>query len=285
VEQRARSDIDHAPARGQRWSDADEDLRQWVNSVVACLESAADVTGVYLHGSLATGSFYRPKSDVDLLVIVERPLADERRRSLAVDLLDRHDRRPIIGGLELSVLLDDAVDPFSAPVACELHFSEMWADAVRAGEAGPRGTDPDLAAHCTMARSRGVALTGPPPSEIFGRVPPAAYRDAVLDDARWITSGGIVESPFYGVLNLCRCLQVVVDDPGLPPSKDEGARWAMASLLAEHRPIIDMALECYRSRATVSVEERRLHGHRWDQQPLLDFAAYAREVLPIHHDR
>ena len=31
---------------------------------------AANVTGVYLHGSLATGSYYRPKSDIDLLIVV-----------------------------------------------------------------------------------------------------------------------------------------------------------------------------------------------------------------------
>lgn len=41
-----------------------------------------------------------------------------------------------------------------------------------------------------------------------------------MDDAHWIIDGGVLESPFYGVLNLCRCLQLAADYPDLPPSKE-----------------------------------------------------------------
>ena len=64
-----------------------------------------------------------------------------------------------------------------------------------------------------MTRLRGVALLGPPPASVVGEVPHEAYLDAVIDDATWIINGGIVESPFYGVLNLCRTLHLVLDDP------------------------------------------------------------------------
>ncbi len=77
-----------------------------------------------------------------------------------------------------------------------------------------------------MARARGVALLGPPPASLIGEVPHETFLDAVMDDARWIMKGGIVESPFYGVLNLCRVLQLRLDEPELPPSKEEGAMWA-----------------------------------------------------------
>jgi hypothetical protein len=136
-----------------------------------------------------------------------------------------------------------------------------------------------LAAHCAMARSRGVALVGPEPATILDEVPAGAFLDAVIDEARWTIDGGIVESPFSGVLNLCRCLQLTLDDPRRRATKDEGARWAIASVPGEHRSIIEMAVECYRSSASVPADTRRVHGHHWDRQPLLDFADYARGVL------
>jgi streptomycin 3"-adenylyltransferase len=103
-----------------------------------------------------------------------------------------------------------------------------------------------------------------------------------LYDARWIIEGGIVESPFYGVLNLCRVLQLVLDPPDLPPSKEEGARWAQETLPTEHRPIVAATLECYRSDAQVPSALRRSHGHRWDDKPLLRIATYAQHILSPH---
>jgi streptomycin 3"-adenylyltransferase len=194
-------------------------------------------------------------------------------------LLLRHDLRPIVGGLELSILRHDAVDSFESPSPYELHLSEMWADDVRRGGAGPHGIDPDLAAHTAMARSRGIALVAPEPATALGEVRHAAFRSAVLDDARSITGAGIIESPFYGVLNLCRCLQLALDAPAEPATKDEGAGWAVGALSVEHRPLIEMALDCSHSAADVPPETRRVHGHAWDRQPRVDFASYARENL------
>jgi streptomycin 3"-adenylyltransferase len=131
-----------------------------------------------------------------------------------------------------------------------------------------------------MARARGVALLGPPPASLIGEVPHETFLDAVMDDARWIMKGGIVESPFYGVLNLCRVLQLRLDEPELPPSKEEGAMWAQVTLPAGHRPVVAAALECYRSDAPVDANLRRIHGHQWDEEPLLAFAAYAESALP-----
>ena len=236
---------------------------------------------MFLHGSLATGSYFRPKSDVDLLVVVNDSLDPVTRRAVSVDLLDAFDHRPIVGGVEVSIVHRRSLDPFVHPLPYEFHFSESWADDVRSGGSGPRGVDVDLAAHCTMLRLRGIALVGPPPRSMTGEVPHDAYVAAVMDDARWIVDGGILESPFYGVLNLCRCLQLVLDTPDEPPSKQEGARWALDNLPNRYRPIVTAAAECHQSDALVPPELRRLHGHRWDEQPLGNFASYARQVLRI----
>ena len=278
----AREDVDHASGRPQHWTTADEDLRQWVADIVGRLGQIEGIVAVYLHGSLAMGSYFRPKSDVDLLVVAENALVEPQRRALAADLLELFERRPIIGGIELSVVRRRFLESFTHPMPYELHFSEKWAEDVRGGGSGPHGADPDLAAHCMMTRRRGLTLLGPTPTAVIGDVPHDAFLDAVMDDARWIVDGGIVESPFYGVLNLCRTLQLVLDDPELPPSKDESARWALDNLPAQHHPIVSAALECYRSHAQVPSDLRHLHGHRWEEEPLHDIAAYAQGLLQFH---
>ena len=274
-----RDSVDHTSGRPQHWTDVDDDIRDWTAAIVDVVGRIHGVAGVYVHGSLAMGGFYRPKSDLDLLAVTDAPLAEDRRRALALEMLGLFDRRPIIGGVELSIVLRQTVESIRNPAPYEFHFSAPWADSVRRGGSGPSGTDLDLAAHCAVARARGIAVAGPAPNEVFGEVPRRAYLEAVFDDLHWIVDGGILESPFYGALNICRSALVLLGDANTPPSKDEGGRWALEHLPAQHHPVIADALECYRSAATIPVEQRRHHGHRWDEQPLLEIAAWARQAL------
>jgi streptomycin 3"-adenylyltransferase len=274
-----RESVDHSPGRPQHWADVDDDIRVWTEAIVERAAALDGVAGVYLHGSLAMGGFHRPKSDLDLLVVTEVPLADHQRSGFAAEVLWLFDRRPIVGGVELSVVMRESVETFRHPIPYELHFSEEWADAVRRGAVGPRGTDRDLAAHCAVVRSRGVALAGAAPGDVFGEVPEWAYRDAIVDDLRWIVDGGIVASPFYGVLNVCRCALVLLGNPTEPPSKAEAGEWALDHLPARHRGVIADALACYRSAAPVSEDQRRHHGHAWDEAALVGLADWARGAL------
>jgi streptomycin 3"-adenylyltransferase len=276
-----RSSIDHAPARAQHWSNVDADIGNWVDDLVRHAEQTLPgVSGVYLHGSLAMGSYYRPKSDVDVLVIVDGTLTGGVRRAFAVRVLEAFDARPTAGGIELSVVRQRDVQQFEHPAHFELHFSERWADEVRSGGSGPSGTDPDLAAHCTVARARGVALRGEDPAIAIAPVPRGAFKDAITADFNWIVDGGIQESPFYGVLNICRVLQVCEGvDEGVPHSKDEAGEWALEHVPQEHRPTVRDALDCYRAGADIAAEHRRVHGHAWDAGGLTAFAAFAREVI------
>lgn len=100
----------HSPARAQSWSTANEDIRAWVDGIVDALrrEMRDELVGVYLHGSLAMGCYYRPKSDLDLLVVVRSSLAPDVRERLTRLLLRSHDGRPTTGGLEVSVVTEAA---------------------------------------------------------------------------------------------------------------------------------------------------------------------------------
>lgn len=270
-----RHEVDHTAARGQGWRDADDDLKAWIDSVTGVLEQLDDLCSVILHGSLATGSFHRPKSDVDLLVIVDAAPTARVRAQVARELVEHHDRRPITGGLELSVVLTGDLERFDPPLPYLLHVGENWADHIRNGGDPPSGIDPDLGAHAWHALDRGIALAGDAPSTILANATRAAYIDAIVDDLRWlVVERGLLETPYYGVLNICRCAHVLLGD-AKAPSKVESALWALDQLpTAHHGPIAD-ALECYRAGGDTSPEQRRTHGHRWDEQPLLALADFA----------
>jgi len=237
------------------------------------------LVGVYLHGSLAMGCYYRPKSDVDLLVVCAGGLPSGTRREVARRLLAASGRRPTVGDLEASIIGLSGAQRFTHPSPYEVHFGTNLAQAVREDrfDFSVDRTDPDLAAHCTVIRQRGVRLRGAGIAEVFGPVPPGAYLAAIDDDLAWILEGErILGSPYYGVLNACRVLMVRGHGHHLVPTKEEAGVWAIGYAPAAHLPLIGRCLDCYRSGATVTGEERPTHGHNWDERALLAFRDWCR---------
>lgn len=163
---------------------------------------------------------------------------------------------------------------FTHPSPYELHYSAAWRERIQRGEVDYAAAvrDPDLAAHCTVVRARGVALVGPPIAEVFGPVPWDDYLDAVLDDYRWIVEDDhILETPVYGMLNLCRALALLIESNGTVRSKEEGSLWGLAHLPIEHRPLIEQALWCYRSPDRIDEAQRCSSGMVWDADALRRF--------------
>lgn len=267
-------------APGQHWETADPDVRGFVGRVVRLFEEhlGGRLVGVYLHGSLAMSAFRRAKSDLDLLVVVTDRLSVDERRALAHQLVALSDTRPTLGDLELSIIQQRYLSPFVHPTPYELHYSIDWKEAIRTEEVdfSIQCCDPDLAAHCTVTRTRGVCLVGPPIEEVFGPVPAEAYLDSVLGDFDWLVADDhILESPYYGVLNLCRVLQLLHMGPETVVSKEEGAWWALAHVPPEHHPLIHQALSCYQSAAPVPSEQRKTGGMAWGATILRAFRDYA----------
>jgi GrpB-like predicted nucleotidyltransferase (UPF0157 family) len=194
------------------------------------------------------------------------------------------DERPLDGDVEMSALRRADTTNFRQPLPFEIHYSAEWKEAIRGDRVDftSNRTDPELAAYCTAVRARGVCLKGEPITAVFGPVPPQANRDAVLYDLAWILQDDrILESPIYGVLNSSRVLALEADGWDRVWSKEEGGEWALANLPEQHRPIVAQALACYRSPEPISPDERRTHGHDWDEQALHAFRDYVQgSVLP-----
>ena len=204
-----------------------------------------NLVGVYLHGSIAMGCFTWATGDIDFLVVVDAPLAQTEKEALVRVLLDMDGDAPP-KGFEMSVVLRRDCRPFLHPMSFELHFAN--AHKTRAMADLPaycrdmHGVDPDLAAHCTVIRSRGETLWGVPIADVFGEVPRAAYVDSLMYD---IASAGedIADNPVYVTLNLCRVLAYLTE--GAVLSKQEGGEWGLKHLAEGYHPLLAAALDAY----------------------------------------
>lgn len=262
------------------WRTADADIRAHVETAVAAVAARAELVGAYLHGSLAMGCYRRAHSDIDLLFVVGEALSAEARRAMALEFVALSDTRPTLGDIEMSVVLARDAAAFTHPMPFEVHVSSDWIEAIRGGEMdfAESRRDPDLAAHVTVTRARGIALVGPPPETMFEAPAWSDYVASVESDFDWIVDeGGVHESPVYGVLNLCRTLQLRAGGEGTVASKEEGGVWGLENLPEAHRPIVAQALALYRSEAPFDPAQRRTRGVAWDRDALEALRQWVKE--------
>ena len=209
---------------------------------------ADNLVGVYLHGSAVMGCLNPAKSDLDLLIVVEREPEDQVKRAFMDMVLELNTLAPA-KGLELSMVCRADCGAFVHPMPFVLHFSVAHLDWYRRDPVDyvqkMRGTDPDLAAHVTILRHRGKVLYGPAIHTVFAPVPKEAYRDSIWEDVV-DAEEQILRDPVYVTLNLCRVLAYVRE--GLILSKREGGQWGLGNLpwnvVHSH---IETALEAYAS--------------------------------------
>lgn len=266
--------------QGQSWFTCDPSIRDYLRGLVSLLgESLADNrTGVYLHGSLATGSWFPPKSDMDILVVVDCELEPDRAGALNLAIARYSLTRPTVGDIELSAITRAAAHDVPAEMPFELHYSEDWRQRIFDSQViyGNGKTDIDLQAHLLCVKRRGICLCGAPIAEVFGDVPWQRFMAAILDDFDWIAAGeNIRASPYYGILNICRVLQALREDNRQVLSKLEGGLWGLEHLPEKYAPLIEQALAIYTSGEEIPESQRRTGGAAWDPRTLLAFRDYA----------
>ncbi len=140
------------------------------------------VLGAYLHGSGVMGGL-RPTSDVDVLVVVERSMSDDERRSLVGRLLEVSGRLATRGParpVELTVVVRSEVSPWHYPPMVEFQYAEWLRDDYQTGLVPFAERSPDLATLITMARAGNTPLYGPPPAELLDPVPMHDLRAAIV---------------------------------------------------------------------------------------------------------
>lgn len=206
-----------------------------------------NLTGVYLHGSAAMGCFNPLKSDIDLLIVVEKPLSKEIKLRYLEKIVDLNRQAPE-KGLEISVVLKSVCSPFVYPTPYELHFStthlELYKKSPEEYIEKLQGTDKDLAAHFTIILHRGISLYGAGIKDVFGEVNKHYYFDSILYDIE-NAKHDILKNPMYIILNLCRVYAYKQSEKIL--SKQEGGEWGLFFMEKKYHPLINAALKEYKT--------------------------------------
>lgn len=275
----------HHIDRAQGWLNVDKDVHDYVTEVVGSVSNELEqfgFIGAYLHGSLASGSYHRGKSDIDLLFVIEETMTPETRGLLASNLAELSDRRPTLGDIEVLVLTRAISQRLGQEPCYEVRYYEGLKPEIRSGGidfSHPR-SETDLLIQIMATRSSGVVLVGEPIIDVFGEVPVEEYRNAARQDLDWILERDhILETPIYGTLNCCRWLTQEAVGWGQPVSKEEAAEWVLEHSPNEHHRVIAQVLTCYRSSDPVPEGQRRTDGHGWNENELYAFKKYVRSQL------
>ena len=258
-------------------------LQEFRDRVSAAL--GANLTGVYLQGSLAVGDFDQ-SSDIDFIVVIETDLTDEQVQAInqvhaAIFSLGGRYRpdcptprgEPPPGhwetSLEGSYFPRNLLQPTDAPP------SDLWYLDNGSTYLERKNHDNTLVARWTL-RERGIVVGGPPPQSLVDLVPPGALRQEVLSDMAHIVRE--FADPFwnsrfgqpYAVFNFCRMLMTV--KTGEIHSKRAGVAWAMTALEPRWRPLINRA---WAARGTGHVSEPA------DQAEYAETIAFIEEALKV----
>ncbi|GIK84163.1 MAG: streptomycin 3''-adenylyltransferase [Patescibacteria group bacterium] len=268
-------------SKAQSWINCDEDIKQYIQSVVRNISDllGRSLVGIYLYGSLAMGSYYRPKSDIDLIIVIDTKLRPDLRKKIAETFVKLAENCPTVGNLEASVITSLAAKKFKHPCPFEVHYGSEWHEKIKKGEIdfSENKTDSDLASHLMYVIKRGVVLHGKEIKDTFNPIPWNYFIDSILDDFDWIVSDeNIIETPFYSILNICRVIRTLSEGDQEIFSKDEGGEWGLRNLPEEFLELVQKSLSVYRSEKKITLEQRRQGGIDWNKDELLKFRDYAK---------
>jgi predicted nucleotidyltransferase len=206
-----------------------------------------NLVGSYLHGSLAMGGFNPDTSDIDIMVVTDKPIKLETKRRLAKFFL-KCSANPY--PIEISFLNKGQLKEWQHPCEFDFHYSEFWRDRyendLKSGTCewinDDIKTDADLAAHITILNNRGICIAGRPINEIIPLVPQSDYVSSIVSDFNDCIEN-IDEDPIYCTLNMIRVYWYLKE--GVISSKREAGHWGVVNLPSELRMMIKKVNDCY----------------------------------------
>ncbi|MEU4481263.1 nucleotidyltransferase domain-containing protein [Micromonospora sp. NPDC023966] len=195
----------------------DDDVRRYLGELVERARAVLgdDLVGAYAAGSVGLGAYQPGRSDVDVAVVVARPVAAAAKRAL-VDQL-RHEALPCPArGLELVVYRRDVAGSGRPEPGFEVELNTGATMPFRAtyDPADRPAADGRFwyALDRSILRQSGLALLGPPAAEVFADPGPADLRWLLVEALRWWlalpTPPGDAPAPGAedAVLGACRAL-------------------------------------------------------------------------------
>jgi hypothetical protein len=231
------------------WDTCPKQIKDKVNAILGFFRQClgADLSGFYLHGSLAQNCFYPGTSDIDFIAVVENKLTTRQKQDIIAYLqsIDNADTLSDATPPEMSIVTRESLQNLVFPSPFELHYSHVTRDIYTSGKIAwdePR-FDTDLVAHYMAIRERGICLYGKPIKEAIPEILPEMFIASIVQDLHWLRqeAGNI---PFQNtILNPCRALAYIKD--GLYLSKKEGGEWGLKNLPGAYTVLIEQALAAY----------------------------------------
>lgn len=219
---------------------------------------------LHLFGSAVTGEL-KPRSDIDLLVTVDAPLAEPQRRALMRDLLAVSawpGSSATLRALEVTVLVQGDVLPWRYPPRREMQFGEWLREDLQRGVFEPPVQDHDLAILLTEVREHSLCLLGAPAHTLFEPVPRTDFHQALRDTiAQWNHAEDWRGDERNVVLALARIWFSAVTG-GIAP-KDVAAAWAMKRLPGAMQPVLIHARDAYLGDAVDDLADRAAEVGAW----------------------
>ena len=192
-----------------------------------CFDAA--LLAAYLHGSAVAGGLRRD-SDIDILLVIDRPMLTTERQRLLSELMgissapkSANGRRP------LEVIIFSAADLQSLPYPArsEFVYGEWLRVEFEAGQIPQPDADPEYTVLLAQARQTAQTLAGPPPHELLPEISHGEVLRAILDARKSLISS--LEGDERNVLlTLARMWRTLATGDIVP--KDVAAEWAIPLL-------------------------------------------------------
>jgi predicted nucleotidyltransferase len=227
----------------------------------------SEVVGVYLFGSAVFGGL-RPDSDLDILVVSNRPTTRTEKQRLVQDLMTvsgKKTSRGILRRIELTIVVERDIRPWKYPPSFDFQYGDWLRDKFERGNVEPWSTKsmPDLAVLITMVLLADTPILGPRPSEVFDPVPYQDLLHAMLSDIDRLRVD--INSDTRNVLlTLARTWSTAAT--GIIRSKDAAVEWILEYLPESHRAIIARARAIY-----LGVQAERWDDVQEDLVPCVDY--------------
>lgn len=241
--------------------------RQQIDEALAATETIRSILrdallAVYLHGSAVSGGL-RPQSDVDLLAIVDCPMADEQRRDLLAALLRMSGRHPRPVGeprcIELMVFLRADIAAPDFPARAEFIYGEWLRDTFECGGLPLPMSDPENTLVLAQARQEAVPLFGPDAKELLPSLPPEQIRRAMRDALPSL--GDSLQGDERNVLlTLARMWRTSATGDFI--TKDAAATWAASQMPDEEADMLIYAREAYLGKVKDDWQDRQTASER-----------------------
>ena len=211
-----------------------------------CARLHGNIKAIYLYGSSVDGGL-KPKSDIDLFVILNQSLDELTRQNLqkamlTISSLVKEESR--FRPLEVTMVTYSQISRWHFPPKREFQFGEWLRQDINSGVFEPPKEDPDLAILLTKIRKNSLVLFGPAALKILDPIPRLHFVKALIKTLNlWDSENDIRGDELHITLTTARIWYSA--STGHIAPKDVAAEWLLSKVPSRFQDLLIKAREGY----------------------------------------